>query len=84
MRQENLYETIHAQPFRPFVLVTADGSKIEVPHPEMIAFFKGSRTALVLGKDESAKIVDVALVTTIEMGPPVPAGQVAPEPDGGA
>jgi hypothetical protein len=24
MRQENLYETIHAQPFRPFTLVMAD------------------------------------------------------------
>ena len=83
MRQENLYETIHAQPFRPFVLVTADGSKIEVPHPEFIAHFQGSRTALVLGRDESARYVDIALVTTIEFGPPVPAGTIAPEPDGG-
>jgi len=82
MRQENLYETIHAQPFRPFTLVTADGSRIEISHPEFIAHFKGARTALVLGEDESIKIVDVALITTIEMGPPVPAGPIAPEPNG--
>ena len=84
MRHENLYETIHAQPFRPFTLVTADGSRIEVPHPELIAYFKGSRTAFVLGRDESGTFVDVALVTKIEFGPPVPAGTIAPEPDGGA
>ena len=84
MRQENLYETIHAQPFRPFALVTADGSKIEVRHPELIAYFRGARTAVVLGQDESIKIVDLALVTTIEIGPPVPVGPFAPEPNGGA
>jgi hypothetical protein len=82
MRQENLYQTIHAQPFRPFKLVMADGSRIDVPHPEFIAHFQGSRTALVLGQDESVRIVDVALVTTIELGPPVAAGTIAPEPNG--
>ena len=82
MRQEELYETIHTQPFRPFLLVTADGSRIEVRHPELIAYFKGSRTAVVLGLDGSIKIVDVALITTIDIGPPVPDGPIAPEPNG--
>jgi hypothetical protein len=82
MRQEELYETIHVQPFRPFTLVTADGSRIEVRHPELIAHFKGARRALVLGEDQSIKIVDVALITTIDIGPPIPAGPIAPEPNG--
>lgn len=82
MRAENLQEVIRAAPFRPFALCLADGSKVHVPHPEWIAHPPQARTAVVMGPDESVRIIDVALVLEIQIGPPVPAGPITPEPDG--
>ena len=68
MRIENLQEVIHAAPFRPFTLCLADGSHVEVPHPDFIAHPPGARTAVVVGRDESLHFVDVMLVTKIQVG----------------
>jgi hypothetical protein len=83
MRTENLQEAVKAAPFRPFTMRLADGSMVEVKHPEWIAHPSGTRTAVVMGPDGSVKIIDVALILSIEQGPPVPAGTVAPDPNGG-
>jgi hypothetical protein len=74
MRAENLHEVIHAAPFRPFALCLADGSRVNVPHPDFIAYPPGERTAVVFGRDGSLHIVDVMLVAKIEIGPPAAAG----------
>ncbi|MGO9600879.1 MAG: hypothetical protein ACLP7Q_23100 [Isosphaeraceae bacterium] len=79
MRAESLHEVIHAAPFRPFDLMLADGTRVHVPHPEYIAYPSGSRTAVVMGQDESVRILDVALVLGIEHGPPEPAGLIGKE-----
>ena len=76
MRPENLREAIHAAPFRPFALWLADGTRVDVPHPDFIAHPPGGRTAVVAGLDESMKIIDVMLVTKIEFGPPAAVGAV--------
>ena len=76
MRSENLREVIHAAPFRPFALCMADGTRVDVPHPDFIAHPPGGRTAVVVGADESLQIIDVMLVTKIEIGPPAAAGAV--------
>jgi hypothetical protein len=78
MRAENLYETIHAAPFRPFTLCLADGTRVDVPHPDFIAHPPGARTAVVFGLDERMHIIDVMLVAKIEIGPPTTAGAVSP------
>ncbi len=83
MRAENLQEVIRAAPFRPFWLCLANGSKVFVPHPEWIAHPSGARTAVVMGQDESVRIIDVALVLELELALPVPAGSIAPNPNGG-
>ena len=83
MRAENLRELIRATPFRPFELVLANGSRVLVPHPDWIWHREGARTAIVVGLDESVRIIDVGLVLELDLGPPVPAGSVAPNPDGG-
>jgi hypothetical protein len=83
VRVENLHEVIHAEPFRPFTLCLADGSKVHVPHPEWIAHPAKARTAVVMGEDESVRIIDVALVLELQLSPPVPAGAVSPNPNGG-
>ena len=35
MRAESLQEVIHAQPFRAFTLMSADGTRLHVPHPRV-------------------------------------------------
>jgi hypothetical protein len=77
-----LQEAIHAQPFRPFELVLADGCRVAVPHPEWIAI-AGGRVAVVTDPDDRVHYVEVMLVTKIEIAPPVPAGSIAPDPNGG-
>ena len=81
MNAVTLQKAIQAQPFRPFELVLADGSRVAVPHPEWIAF-AGGRVALVTDPDDRAHYVEVMLVTKIELAPPVPAGSIAPDPNG--
>jgi len=82
VRSENLREVIRAVPFRPFTLCLANGARVEVQHPEWIFHPEGARTAVVMFPDESVRIIDVALVLELQLGPPVPAGTVALEPDG--
>jgi hypothetical protein len=82
VRAENLQEVIRAVPFRPFALVVADGSQVVVHHPEWIAY-GGGRTAIVLEPDDRTHFIDVMLVTRLELDPPVPAGSIAPNPNGG-
>jgi hypothetical protein len=83
VRAENLREAIHAQPFRPFVLMLADGTRWQVSHPEWIMQPPGTRTAVVMGEDESVRILDVALILGIEVAPPVSARAVSAGPNGG-
>ena len=83
MRTETLHEVLHAAPFQPFTLCLADGTKVDVPHPDFIAHPKGARIAVVMGRDESTHYIDIALVTKIEIGPPAPAGTIAQNPEGG-
>jgi hypothetical protein len=68
MRPEALVERLKAQPFRPFTLVTADGAKFRVDHPEWVA--TTGRTAVVLDADENMNILDVALITRAEVEKP--------------
>ena len=82
MRAEDLQEVIRAAPFRPFAIVFADGRQIVVTHPEWI-LFQGGRTAVVMEPDQRLHIIDVMLVQRLELAPPVPAGSVAPNPNGG-
>lgn len=84
MRAEDLQEVIRAAPFRPFQIVFADGRQIVVPHPEWIFYPpKQQRTAVVMEPDGRLHIIDVMLVQRLELDPPVPAGSIAPNPDGG-
>ena len=67
MRTENLQEVIHATPFRPFRLCLADGTRV----------------AVVFGRDDSLKIIDVGLMLAVEIGAPTPAGSISPPTNGG-
>ena len=83
MRTESLHEVIHAQPFRPFSLILASGERAPVPHPEWIFILPAGRTVLWADKDDRAKLLDIALLLGVDFDMPVPAGSIAPNPNGG-
>ena len=67
MRMDEL-KTIHlAQPFRPFVLHMGDGRSLTVKHPDFLARSPNGRTAIVFGDGDAFEVVDIMLVTGIEV-----------------
>ena len=62
-------DAVHkAQPFKPFTLHLADGTRHRVPHPEMIWRAPGGRTIVVSLGGEKMAIIDLLLVTKITHG----------------
>lgn len=60
----NLYEV---QPFQPFVIHLADGRAVPVHHREFLASAPSGRTVIVYQPDDSFNIVDLLLVTDLEV-----------------
>jgi hypothetical protein len=67
MTTERLQQLHHARPFQPFRIHLADGRRLDVPHPELLAYRPNGRTAVVVKHDESFEIIDLLLVTTLEV-----------------
>jgi len=57
-----------ARPFQPFFLRLGDGQRLPVAHPEMLSYSPNSRLATVYLDDGSFEIVDLLLVTGLEVG----------------
>ena len=70
MTTEQLYKVHTARPFKPFSIRLGDGQPLPVEHPEMLAYFEKARTATVYLKDGSFEIVDLLLITGLEVHPP--------------
>jgi len=69
MTFEQLREIHQARPFQPFRLQMATGDELAVPHPEFLRFApKARRSIWVATSDETAKLIDVLLVGSIEVG----------------
>ena len=68
MTAQALEHFLHAQPFRPFTLITASGKSYRVPHPEFVAFGPSRRIALVFTDEESFDALDVRTITEIKHG----------------
>ena len=69
MTIERIKELYEATPFHPFVLHLADGRDIAVHHREFIAAAPSGRTLVVFQPDDRMHIVDLLLVTDIELKP---------------
>ncbi len=69
MTIEQLRATYNAQPFRPFVIHLADGREIPVKHREFILTVPSGRTLVVCQPDDTLNIVDLLLVTDLELKP---------------
>jgi hypothetical protein len=67
MTIERVRELYDAEPFRPFVLHLADGREIPVLHREFIMTAPSGRTVFVMQPDDSLNIIDLLLVTDVEI-----------------
>jgi hypothetical protein len=67
MAIEKVKELYDAKPFHPFVIHLADGRAIPVYHRDFIMAAPSGRTLIVLQPDDSMNIIDLLLVTDIEL-----------------
>jgi hypothetical protein len=67
MTIEQLRDLYRARPFRPFVIHLADGRQVPVNHPEFIMTVPSGRTILVVQPDDRVNIIDLLLVTDLEL-----------------
>ena len=71
MTIEQLRNLHNAQPFRAFVIHLADGRAIPVHHREFMMTVPSGRTVIVCQPDDTVNIIDLLLVTDLELAPAV-------------
>jgi hypothetical protein len=69
MTIEQLRNLYNAQPFRPFVIHLADGRSVPVNHREFVMTVPSGRTIFVAQPDDTVNIIDLLLVTDLELRP---------------
>jgi hypothetical protein len=67
MTSERVRDLLRAEPFQRFIIHLADGREIPVMHREFMAVGPSGRTATVHQPDDSLNIIDLLLVTDLEM-----------------
>ena len=72
MTGEEVRQLLRARPFLPFLIRTADGRSIPVANCERGMVSPAGRTVIVYEADDSPHIVEVALVTSLEIEPDPP------------
>lgn len=70
MTVEQLKNVLQAQPFRPFTIHMGDGRVFFVKHRDFISRSPSGRTLIVHGDDDSFSVLDLLLVTELEVHPP--------------
>ncbi len=71
MTIEQLRSLYNRQPFNPFTIHLADGRNISVRHRDFIMPAPSGRTVIVYQPDDSFNIIDLLLVTDLEVAAPV-------------
>ena len=69
MTIDQLRAAYTAQPFRPFVIHLADGRQVPVASREFIMAVPSGRTIVVSQLDDTLNIIDLLLVTDLEIKP---------------
>jgi hypothetical protein len=67
MTIEQIRRLYNAQPFQPFVIHLADGREVPVPHRDFFMMVPSGRTLIVALPDDTVDIIDLLLVTDIEL-----------------
>jgi len=69
MTIEKIRELFSTQPFRPFIVHLADGREVPVHRRDFIMAVPSGRTAIVCQPDDAVNIIDLLLVTGVELKP---------------
>lgn len=67
MQLEQFKNVLHAHPFRPFTIHMGDGRTFLVKHRDFVARSPTGRTVIVHGDDDSFSVLDLMLVTELEV-----------------
>ncbi len=67
MTIQQLRTAHRATPFRPFTVHMADGRNFHVPHPDFLSMSPTGRTVIVYQQDDEFSILDLLLMTEIQM-----------------
>jgi hypothetical protein len=67
MTATELRQILDAKPFQAFNIRLADGRHVPVQHREFLMMSPSGRTAIVYQPDDSFNIIDVLLVTDLEV-----------------
>ena len=70
MTIEAIRRQFFARPFVPFVIHLAGGRNLRVAHPELFAGEPKGRTTKIYRTDGGSHIIDLLLVTDLELDPP--------------
>jgi hypothetical protein len=76
MTIEQLKDAYEVKPFRPFVIHLADGRQVPVKSREFIMTVPSGRTIFVAQPDDRVNIIDLLLVTDLEL---MPRGNATPK-----
>jgi hypothetical protein len=68
MKAKDIRELLHADPFRPFIIRSADGACLLVQYEDFVAMSPSGRTMSVYRHDkpDDYQIVNVVMVTRLE------------------
>jgi hypothetical protein len=69
MTIDKIRQLYEGRPFQPFTIHLADGRQIVVEHPEFMARAPSGRTVVVYQPNDSFNIIDLLLVTDLEVQP---------------
>ena len=72
MDLNSICNALREQPFRPFELCLADGRRIPVKHPELVAM--NQRIVIVTDEESATKILEPLLIVSLEPVPPTGKG----------
>ena len=67
MTTEQFASTLRQVPFRPFTIHMGDGRAFLVSHPDFVARSKTGRTVIVFGDDDSYHVLDLLLMSGLEV-----------------
>jgi hypothetical protein len=70
MTAEQLRAMREANPFRPFTIHLADGRTLDVPHRDFVSLSPSGRIVIVYQPNDAFNVVDLYLVTDLEVKAP--------------
>ncbi len=70
MTAEQFRATHQLRPFQPFTIRMADGRTCEVPQPDFAASSPSGRTVIVFRNDDSYSLLDLLLMTELDVHNP--------------